>query len=572
MRKPESPSKYIQSEARKVSTELEKVMEEAFNRSSISSSVRTSLTDRIHDPFAYDTPPTSFSNQGSGGLFATPVPNDKKDTSFRNRPLPPLPSETPNTFIQREIAQTRERLAARLAGETDNTDSFTKILEDLDRLLQPHQLQKRTVSAPPPKTPEYPGYLPMISESRAEDQNEFGKRSVTDPLKGRPGYGYTSRAAYTDYLADYTSTIRVVDPDSPTAVAPLNIRKKSGASNSNRSSAQSHDADGVKTVRWSGPTPMTRATTPTPTSKSNEERDATITKKKFWFRRHVSDKGPRDNEQQRHDSRLRIPEAWQGLDDRIKNGPPAPFGAPFEPTKKSTKRDSDTSSEFPIREERKPSKPDTTSGRRGGILGFFGKKSKEDRASRDMGMSCKFPPPHKHLPSHNQTNTYQADNHGSTSSLTSTGFDLASEDGKPPRRGDYQGNWLARFLHIKPLSRTLCFQIGRGRARAELVRLLRDWQRHGVRDVVFNRKTNVVHFRVDKTNLLAIKPVSVVCELFVVLEHGRRAQLCIARFTQTRGAASSFRKVIDTVEDIFLGRSMLVEDEEKKKGMAEVLG
>ncbi|KAF2810308.1 Pkinase-domain-containing protein, partial [Mytilinidion resinicola] len=540
IRKPESPSKYIQSEARKVSTELEKVMEEAFNRSSISSSVRTSNTDRNHDPFGFDTPPTSFSNQ-SGGLFATP-----KDNSVKNRPLPPLPIETPNTFLQREIAQTRDRLAARLASEDvdDTTASFSEVLEHLDRLLQPHNNAKRTSSAPP-KSPEYLGYLPIISESRAEEGDEY-KRSVTDPLKGRPAW--QSRAT-----TNYTSTIRVVNPDSPTAVAPLNIRKKSGAST--KSSAPSHDANGEKAVRWSGPTPIPRATSPTPPRKvAGDDKDATIrslTKKRSWFRRVVSDKGAQDHDQQEHDTRLRIPEAWQGLDDRIKNVPTEPIPVTIELPMKHTKKQSDTSSEFPMRdrEEKKPGKVDGSGGRRG-FLGLFGKKHKDDRNSDGYKMG-----------------PAAAD---SNSLLESSGYDLASDDGNH-YRPDYQTNWLSRFLHIKPASKTLCFHIGRGRARQELVRLLRDWQRFGVRDVFFDRKTNVVNARVDKSNHLKIKPVSLVIELFVVLEHGRRAQLCIARFTQTRGAASSFRKVVDIVEDVFKAKGILIEDEEKKNAMSEVL-
>ena len=70
---------------------------------------------------------------------------------------------------------------------------------------------------------------------------------------------------------------------------------------------------------------------------------------------------------------------------------------------------------------------------------------------------------------------------------------------------------------------------------------------------------------------LKMKPVAFVIELYVVLEHGRRANLCLARFTQTHGAASSFRKVVDIVEDVCRSRSMLVEDEEKKVSMMEVL-
>lgn len=44
------------------------------------------------------------------------------------------------------------------------------------------------------------------------------------------------------------------------------------------------------------------------------------------------------------------------------------------------------------------------------------------------------------------------------------------------------------------------------------------------------------------------------------------------RFTQTKGAASSFRKVVETVEDVFAGKGLLVEDEEKRKGMEAILG
>lgn len=61
-------------------------------------------------------------------------------------------------------------------------------------------------------------------------------------------------------------------------------------------------------------------------------------------------------------------------------------------------------------------------------------------------------------------------------------------------------NWLSRFLHIKPASKTLCFHIGRGKVRQDLVRMLRDWQRFGVREVTFDRKTNTINARVSKSN------------------------------------------------------------------------
>lgn len=56
-----------------------------------------------------------------------------------------------------------------------------------------------------------------------------------------------------------------------------------------------------------------------------------------------------------------------------------------------------------------------------------------------------------------------------------------------------------------------------------------------------------------------------------MLEHGRRAQLCLVRFTQMKGAASSFRKVVDTLEDVFDSKGFLIEDDERRKEISETL-
>ncbi len=57
-----------------------------------------------------------------------------------------------------------------------------------------------------------------------------------------------------------------------------------------------------------------------------------------------------------------------------------------------------------------------------------------------------------------------------------------------------------------------------------------------------------------------------------MLEHGRRANLSVARFTQTRGAASSFRKVVDALETRLASKGLLVEDEGRRKEISEVVG
>lgn len=61
-------------------------------------------------------------------------------------------------------------------------------------------------------------------------------------------------------------------------------------------------------------------------------------------------------------------------------------------------------------------------------------------------------------------------------------------------------------------------------------------------------------------------------ELFIVLEHGRKVGLCIARFSQVKGAASGFRRVLDVVEGVMRGRGWMIEDEEKWKALCEIVG
>lgn len=94
-------------------------------------------------------------------------------------------------------------------------------------------------------------------------------------------------------------------------------------------------------------------------------------------------------------------------------------------------------------------------------------------------------------------------------------------------------------------------------------------------------------------NILAlhIKPVSFVCEIHTVIEHGRRAgggatggggggaggamplgtRLAIAHFRQDHGAASSFQRVVQTLEKMLKKRDLLVMDRKKRRAMQKIL-
>lgn len=70
---------------------------------------------------------------------------------------------------------------------------------------------------------------------------------------------------------------------------------------------------------------------------------------------------------------------------------------------------------------------------------------------------------------------------------------------------------------------------------------------------------------------LKIKEVSFALEIMTVIEHGKRNQLSIIRFTQEKGAASSFHKVVDTTASVFANRGLLVADKRKAKMMVRTL-
>lgn len=160
----------------------------------------------------------------------------------------------------------------------------------------------------------------------------------------------------------------------------------------------------------------------------------------------------------------------------------------------------------------------------------------------------------------------------SLDSLFSSNSPAPSVSSPNPTTTGPERSWFARFLNIKPASRLVCFSIPRGRARQELVLLLKEWQRHGIRDLEYSREHNSISARVDKANSLDIRPVAFRVEIFVVLEHGRKVGLSIARFVQVKGAASGFRRVLEVVDGVMRARGWLVEDEEKVKALCEVVG
>lgn len=74
---------------------------------------------------------------------------------------------------------------------------------------------------------------------------------------------------------------------------------------------------------------------------------------------------------------------------------------------------------------------------------------------------------------------------------------------------------------------------------------------------------------------LGIKEVAIAIEISSMIEHGRfgrpNKHQSIARFTQERGAATSFYKVVEALHHEFLLRNLLITDEHKCAMMVQTL-
>ncbi|KAI1092796.1 Pkinase-domain-containing protein [Rostrohypoxylon terebratum] len=181
------------------------------------------------------------------------------------------------------------------------------------------------------------------------------------------------------------------------------------------------------------------------------------------------------------------------------------------------------------------------------------------------------------------------------SNLTQPSYGKTEDDKIATRNIEPQQSWLARLFRVKPETRYLCFSQSQRHTRQELSILLKQWRRYGMRDVVVDRERNLVFARVGKKNRkyfksfgtqenigaderlmvfaaeLRLKEASFAAEIMAVIEHGNRNPLCIVRLTQERGAASTFNRIVDTMEDVFRSRDMLVADKYKAKMMIKTL-
>lgn len=243
-RKSKTASNYWKEEARKVSIELSKFCDEAFNRSSVASSVQTAVTTSPDSQ--KESPTTTASIQGVSPMPYRESAQTHDRSRLDTRPLPKRPApHLIDSYTQRELAKTRDRLRERAADPEAGLPpgSLDGVISQLDRLMEPssrvrqRELERRVVSAPDSQATEHMSLSPV----KEEDNRDSWVTAESSPRKSTAAYRTVSEPIRKLLSTqgrlrndtDGRSTIRMVDddPNRPLSpIRPLVIRKRSEAS------------------------------------------------------------------------------------------------------------------------------------------------------------------------------------------------------------------------------------------------------------------------------------------------------------------------------------------------------
>ena len=539
-------------DVRKVSTELDKLCDTAFNRVSISSSLPTAITPgsgNRESQGRYLSSATSFS------IYEDPASDaderhvrikmaDACTQAYPPRPLPPPPTMDPlaegqfGSYTQRELAKTREILKKRNRASYMEPGYLDDVIAHLDRLMQPSTARladeaRRAVTDPTSKS----GLPRKDTFEQFIENGNMGFRSASEPSK--EPYKQRRNRGRSQIIRVVEDTGDGYKPISP--IKPLTIRKKSGASSSTlsptkptkptKSAKPAYPLDDSHVLplyghesRSAGVSRLDRSLQPI---RETDNLDGTVRsrradvrgepKKRSWFR----------SLQQRKslgDTAIGRPRAYARDVEQVYH-----CGQP-----QNKKRVSATSDESRTSEPKKGSK----GGRFLKIFAGIRESKDSDGPPRgggnydlDDGASCNteessmqhhsrdLQPGYPTLtgPQRLGSKSKQKSQYGTDDRSRTQGKDPGNQNhylhshGRGPHPLTTQTrpiqqrahNWLARFLGIKPAVHVLCFQVNKLRARREIANVFREWRKFGMRDVIVDKAAGRVWARVDGNNCLS---------------------------------------------------------------------
>ena len=509
------PSSYFKDDARKVSTEIEKLCDEAFNRSSVASTIATPRTtytgDSHHTSQDYSSQATSISVRED----LNPVPRDraKEIKDYQHRPLPRPPAtervmgtEHLGSYTQRELAKTRDLLKKRAAESSMSPGYLDEIIAHLDRLMQPSavrlsEAERRAISTPDSGIPRKDTFDSIM------EKRDVNYRAASEPYKK----GQPSRKGPTIRLVDEADGGKPISP-----VKPLSIRKKSNSSTpssgspsrplSTQQMSTNEDSYRPKVERHYSAGLDHQELDPIDEDEDKENFDPedrihsgylgqlNPPKKRSWFRRN---------------------QAQQSTDKYRPAVPPTKNHRHAE-SQNSDTQDQKRRSNAPS-EESQASEPMKSSGK-GRFFKIFTTKrdSKDTRKSNgDYNLDDT-----ESIDTVGTTRNYNPQQAYMSGALVNASTQSVFKHGKNGSRDDnlmppppvpraiqpQHQNWLARFLRIKPAVHVMCFHVSKVRARKEVVAIFKDWKQFGMRDIVVDKAAGRVWARVDVKNCALLPP------------------------------------------------------------------
>ncbi|KAF4967404.1 hypothetical protein FSARC_5044 [Fusarium sarcochroum] len=511
-------SEIFKEELRHFSSNIAKDCDEAFKSSLIEEdSIAGSLTEP--DRTQYESTPFSFTIEGPDDSAQDVLETNK---SFSNRPLPPLPTPM-------QSYNDSSLLPTPIGSRPTTGDSHLEELRaEQVKIAQPVVLtrhaERRVVSAPAySQKHKRNAALPSINETGISSD----KARIVSAPPHTPTKKGVDRIRGIEYLSQVENSIRVVHSpgdESPVKMPePLNVRKKIPEADQGDplQVTQHHETDSTSQRSVEG---GASATTPLLEPPSHDPQVAMKKKKSSWFKR----SSKVDSEPSRESVE------WQDCNSYL--------------TSSDGKRSDSTSTEAPAKKKAFNFTFWKNNKQRDSIMSIAKPDDKEERPSAEFNAMSK------------------------TNASIKVSQSKWHESGSGPVRNiEVKQSWFARLFRVKPATDHICMIISRRRARQEVTILLREWRKYGIRNIQVDKQRNIVFARVADKNFLNLKEVSFAAEVMTVIEHGKKQPLSIIRFTQERGAASSFHRVVDTMNMIFEARGLIVADKNKQKMMIKTL-
>ncbi|KAL9106320.1 MAG: hypothetical protein Q9227_008656 [Pyrenula ochraceoflavens] len=553
-------------ETRKVSSELGKICEEAFNRTSMSPN-SVSRGRQLNSSAAL-----ASASRETAALQPRPL---RLSSAMKNRPLPDTPVESLGSMTVRELAETRRRLLQHCQASGSNTIPayLRDVIANLDRLMSCDQDQEINIerrAASHPAAVRTKGSRLAFNPITSPSPQDQSPRVVSAPLdrrtasippeKGQKTVRLVSNPYDQSQEHDFDLDNRDGSANNATPLQEVTLETSLPPS-SNRSGPRLFQ--GLDTIEEDPRSPRvsTKANLP-------------LNRKWSWFKRHSDSSNetvpPPPPEKDSADFTA-IPQL--DLDESAN-------------TADSPQQESVTRDEALTESTQGPPVKETKPGRK-----WFAKVFKKSSAKRGLSQreeqkgTENFPQEAllaKHTAPRRPDNPVQA-SQDLINSVTPTRAPYANHDAGSPAGSSFTSlhdsecgkdrtiqvsqNWFAKFLHLKPATKLLYLSIPRARARKETIKILREWRRYGLRDIVTGAGGSVVFARVDAMNYFMMKPVELAGEFIAVMEHGQRNNPCVIRMTQERGAASSFFKVVETLEGALQTRGHLVLDRVRQRKM-----